>query len=220
MSEEIKGLGRYYAPDERDQGYLLRSAAGRVGLDSLPNYRYWRQQETLDQNGYPRCVGYRWKTLLLNSPVRQISASPTPDEIYNYAQRNDVWPGEDYDGTSVRAGAKACVSFGAVTEYRWAFTMDDVLNWILQYGPLVVGTAWHDGMYEPDADGYIWPTGSISGGHCYGITGGNREQQKLRVHNNWGLDWGTNGLAWMTFDAFESLLTAGGEACSPTEVIL
>lgn len=215
-----RGLGRYYDPDERDEGYLLRSVAGRVGIDSLPEYSYWVQQTTLDQNGYSRCVGYRWKTLLINSPVRQKAEYPTPDDIYFLAQDNDPWPGREpsYYGTSVRAGAKACVDLGVVSEYRWAFTMDDLLTWLFLYGPLVVGTEWFDGMYDPDEDGYIWPTGSGGNGHCYGVTGGNRVQRKLRIHNSWGSNWSDNGLAWMTFDAFESLLANGGEACFPTEI--
>lgn len=216
-----RGLGRHPAPDERDHNYLTRQLVGRRSLRTLRPYRYWTPRITLDQGRYPRCVGYRWKTLLVNSPVpRPAEEPPTADAIYSAAQRLDSWPGEDYDGTSTRAGARACVAAGKIREYRWVFTMDDLFNWLDAYGPVIVGTEWYAGMSRPDEKGFIHPTGGYQGGHCHGITGYNLAERKLRQHNNWGLDWGDNGKSWISFDEFEYLfLERGGEVCTPTEVL-
>ncbi len=218
---EGKGLGRHPAPDERDEGYLLRQLTGGPSLASLPRYKYWYSPSVLDQGNYPRCVGYSCKTLLMNGPVVRKAVDPTADEIYAWSQRNDEWPGENYAGTSVRAGMKACVHYTDVTEYRWAFTVDDVVSWLALNGPLVVGTDWHEGMSRPHTgkDGRSWiePTGNYQGGHAYGFNGVNLDQRKIRVENNWGREWGDNGFAWLSFDALAYLLQSGGEAVCPTE---
>lgn len=220
---EGKGLGRHPAPDERDKNYPLRALmAGDPELASLPEYKYWWSPYNLDQNGYPRCVGYSVKTELMNGPVRRAAASPTADELYAWAQRNDEWSGEDYDGTSVRAGMKAAVHYTEVTEYRWAFTMDDVIRWLSLYGPLVVGTDWYEGMSRPHTgkDGRSWiePAGAYQGGHAYGLNGVNIEQEKVRVENNWGREYGDKGFAWMSFHSLEYLLATGGDAACPLDV--
>ena len=218
-----KALVRIHIPDERDRGYMLAELTGRVSLDSLAEYRYYYVPRILDQNGYPRCVGYAWRTFLYNGPLQNKGPNPTADEIYHYAQRHDAWPGEDYDGTSVRAGAKALVYYTRVSEYRWAFTIDDVLRWVLGgYGPLVLGTRWYEGMSRPaaDASGTYWiqPTGREQGGHAYSVVGANRTQKKVRIVNNWGYSWGNEGKAWMSFDALAALLDSNGEAACAVEV--
>lgn len=212
-----KGLGRFHAPDERDERYLLRDLSGTPSLDSLPEYRYWYSPVCLDQGPVPQCVGYSTKTMLMNGPVRQTDPDPTPKALYDYAQRHDAWPGEGYDGTSVRAGMKAAVHFGKVTEYRWAFTVEDVVRWLLTNGPLVVGFSWFSGMSRPDADGFMRPTGETEGGHAFGLIGANREQRKVRALNNWGRDWCEDGKAWLSFDALEYLLNDAGEAACAVE---
>jgi hypothetical protein len=187
-------------------------------LEALPTYRYYWSPEANDQNGYPRCVGYRWRQFLYQSPVRVKSPKPTADEIYHWAQRNDRWPGEAYDGTSVRAGVACLVSFGHVSEYRWAFSLDDCLRWLLGgYGTLVIGSDWYEGMSRPDSRNFLRLTGEVEGGHAYGIIGANRTEKKLRVENNWGPEWADKGRAWISFADFSELLDAAGEACCALE---
>lgn len=216
-----KGLGRWSAPDERDEKYLLRALTGTPRLDSLATYKYWHSPACLDQGNVPQCVGYSTKTMLINSPARQTGTSPTPKELYDYAQRNDEWPGEDYGGTSIRAGMKAAVHYGKVTEYRWAFTLEDVVTWLLTNGTLVLGTTWTSGMSQPhrgkDGRSWIEPTGAYEGGHAYSLNGVNRTQRKVRVLNNWGRSYGDDGFVWMSFDSLEYLLQDHGEAACPVE---
>ena len=59
--------------------------------------------------------------------------------LYEEAKRNDEWPGEDYDGTSVNAGLKVArdqglmraevsvvVPSAGIAAYRWATSVEDV----------------------------------------------------------------------------------------------
>lgn len=213
-----KGLGRHAAADERDENFLLLELSGTVGIESLREYRYYNSPYCLDQGNVPQCVGYSTKTMLLNGPIRQIGTEPTPQQLYDFAQRNDEWDGEDYGGTSVRAGMKAAVHYGTVSEYRWAFTLEDTIRWLLLgNGPLVVGTNWYSGMSNPKDD-WMYPNGIYQGGHAYGIIGANRVQKKVRVLNNWGRDWSDDGRAWLSFDALDYLIKSQGEVACAVEV--
>ena len=224
-NEQRPGLGRWPYADPRDADYpLMRApAVRRLGLDEvpyeqLPTYRYHHVPSILNQDGYSRCVGYGWKTILLAGPVSRRTAT-TPDDIYWWAQDHDPWPGRepDYLGTTTRAGARACVHFGEGTEYRWARTVEEMVRW-LQLGPLGIGIDWYEGMSEPDSRFFIRIAGEAEGGHFITVSGYNRTEGKFRLPNTWGYGWADRGRCWMSFDTMRELFEMGGEACSLTEM--
>lgn len=224
MSSSPKALGRWPFPDPRDHDYPLMAApvavesqVAQIPYEQLPTYKYHYVPRILDQNGYSRCVGYSWKTVLLAGPVIR-RTSITPDDIYWWAQDNDPWPGREptYYGTTVRDGARACVHFGEGTEYRWAFSVEEMVRW-LALGPLAIGIDWYEGMSRPDRNNFIQIVGEHQGGHQITVNGYNRVQRKFRLPNTWGYDYGENGKVWMTFETMAELLDADGEACSLTE---
>jgi len=142
---------------------------------------------------------------------------PQPQIIYHAAQQVDEWPGEDYAGTSVRAGAKVLQSLGHVASYVWAFTAEDVATWLLSgHGTCVAGTAWTSGMMRPNDKGFIAPTGNSVGGHAYLIVGYNRVSGVFRILNSWG-SWGQNGRAWILGEHLDVLIRDDGEAATAIE---
>lgn len=221
-----KGLGRRAAPDPRDRGFLLaRPAAMPSGV------RYWYDRSWFgDQGPTSQCVAYSWVHVLEDAPVGRSGPAPfhAPADVYMRAQQADEWPGEQYDGTSVRAGAKVCQDFGYLSSYRWAFDVEAVVNCLLTQGPVVVGTDWYDSMFEPqrrrDAKGtyrktlVIEPGSQIVGGHAYVLNGVNTAARIVRCKNSWGRSWGADGRAAMSFDTLRQLIAQQGEACLPKEV--
>jgi hypothetical protein len=216
----LAGLGRLRAPDPRDRQYLLQRPR------SVPSHRTWYGGPILDQGGTSQCVAYAGVKYLLASPV--INKAIDPEPLYRECQRVDEWPGEDYDGTSVRALFKVLKAKGYIQEYRWAFDAETVIAHVLAAGPVVVGTDWTWGMMDPDRHGYIAPEGESLGGHAWTIIGANRTRRNpdgtkgaVRMVNSWGPNWGNqNGRAWVTFGDLGKLIAAWGEACVAVEVKL
>jgi hypothetical protein len=137
--------------------------------------------------------------------------------VYHEAQKVDRWPGENYEGTSVRAGAKILQQKGVIDEYRWAWDIQTVIKALLYAGPVVVGTWWYSDMFYPDSDGIIEVGGSRAGGHAYLLNGINLDKGLIRLKNSWGRSWGHNGYAYISIDDMERLIRENGEACIALE---
>jgi hypothetical protein len=129
------------------------------------------------------------------------------------------WEGTDYDGTSVRASAKVLQSRGLISEYRWAWSADEVAAALLEVGPVVVGTNWYSSMFRVGEDRMlrIEPTASVAGGHAYALTGVNLSRGWVRVKNSWGRGWAYNGHARMALETLDRLIGEDGEACLALE---
>lgn len=196
--------GRDNIPDRRDRQFMLPIKRSRL------TSRYWTCNTIEDQEDTPHCVGFAWAGWLMAPPIKQYIA---PYGIYHLAQFMDEWEGEDYDGTSVRGGAKVLHSLGLITEYQWAFDADVVVGAVLEKGPVVIGVSWYEGMMEPKGDGYISPTGDIVGGHAALIDGVDTKKGFVRIKNSWGKEWGKKGRCFLLIDEFDKLLKGDGEAC-------
>lgn len=139
----MPAFGRRAALDPRDRNFPLRAL---LGPRSARMYRYWNDSGWWgDQGPLPQCVGYSLVHYLEDGPVSQRGQAPciAPAIVYREAQLVDEWEGEDYDGTSVRAGAKVLKEHGFIASYHWAFTLDELVEALLETGPVVMGTNWY-----------------------------------------------------------------------------
>jgi hypothetical protein len=149
-------------------------------------------------------------------------SNETGFDIYHRAQEIDEWPGEDYSGTSVRAGAKVVKEHGHINVYTFTKDVEILALFILNNGPTPIGVYWHQGMDRVDSEGYIYPTGSVRGGHCvivdgvvWGVEG---EVDRFRIRNSWGSSWGLNGRCRIKAEDLRQLLSSGGTACMAVEL--
>lgn len=199
--------------DERSRAYSIRELVNDVTLKP----KRWTCLPRLDQGREGACVGFGWSAELAADPVRVKVTDASALALYHRAQQLDEWPGEAYEGTSVLAGAKAVQEQGHLFEYRWAFSLEDVLQTLSGHGPVVIGVNWHQGMMSTDARGYITPTGSVVGGHCTLLRGLLWERKRWVVlgRQSWGRDWGLAGDFKLAADDLGVLLDAQGEACVP-----
>lgn len=228
--------------------YNIRGAI--EGLE--PRSYTWALPFHLDQGVEGACVGHGWTHEAAARPVvvnftthelpgwairarrnreagasYQVIAQAFAFDHYEHDRTIDEWPGENYDGTSVAAGAKSSAEAGMLGpgEYRWAKTVDDLAIAVSRKGPAVLGVDWPTGFFFPDRDGFLNYTGRVEGGHaplCKGfslnpVINGKRwaGRKAFRIHNSWGPDWGLGGDAWIDYDVMGRLLETGGEAAIP-----
>jgi hypothetical protein len=179
----------------------------------------WDDYAYLDQgpNGY--CVGFGTSGELAALP----ESIPNVDydfavSIYKAAQKVDEWPGEDYEGTSVLAGAKVAKSRGYYSNYLWATNEDDVATTIANYGPVILGADWYADMMDTDADGFVHVSGEFQGGHCVVLIGIDVESGFYTFRNSWGKSWGINGEGKISRADLAILLSNKADVCKPTRV--
>ena len=212
-------FGRIYKEDERDLNFRVSEILGR-GAPSIDKKRWWADGWNGDQGNTSQCVVYSWSHWFEDGPVIQeiIPGRRKPifdlTRFYDECRLRDGVNLENYEGTTVRAGAKIFHKLGIIKEYRWAFTLDEVLKAVSYLGPMVVGTTWYASMFNPTtARHIIRPSGRNHGGHAYLINGIDNHNELLRIKNSWGTRWGNNGHAFIRFNDFERLLLDRGEAC-------
>lgn len=215
-----KGLGRIYIPDHRDKNYPLSAILPKKAANITR--RMWRSSTFWGNQGETsQCVAYSWLHYIHHGPLYWPGKNPVmePAEVYKQAQEIDEWPGENYEGTSVRAGAEVLKKWGWILEYRWGYSMDELIQAVLHIGPVVVGTDWLTGMFEPDSKGFIRATGWPAGGHAWLIDGIDTKQQYFRLKNSWGRGWALKGQAYISFKDLEYLINQPwAEICLAKEI--
>lgn len=204
-------LDRRIQFDEKSRQYPIRTL-----LDTTQPRSYtWRCDTYLDQGVEGACVGFAFAHDTAATPKPRTASNDFARRVYGLAKTLDPWDGEDYDGTSVLAGAKALKQLGLITQYRWAFTTTETLAAASRKGPVILGVNWREGMWDTDVDGYINPVGKVVGGHAILLTGVNVKSQYVTLHNSWGPGWGVGGKARLSWAALDILLEDDGEACIP-----
>jgi hypothetical protein len=188
------------------------------GIETRPLRSYsWNKNIWLDQNPYGGlCVGF---SLAQEAAARPVVVRGVTDDfavhIYREAQKIDEWAGEDYEGTSVLAGAKVLHREGYLSEYRWAFGEDDLALVVGYKGPAVLGIPWYESMFFPDYDGFVKVEGEMAGGHAILCAAISLKRDAYRLDNTWGKQWGQNGSCWIRRADLDRLLHEWGEACVP-----
>jgi len=215
--------------DERSKNYPVRGILKkRVPRKNV----LWVAGPILDQKAEGACVGFGWTAEALATPFvvnlktipYKVPKTPQPFAryVYSSAKTIDEYPGENYEGTSVLAGAKVMQSLSTIASYSWAFSVDDIIDALIQKGPVVLGINWYDGMYEAP-NGVLSVTGEHVGGHCILAIGYTVSSARLggkpsvTLQNSWGKAWGISGIAEISVEDLNKLIMEQGEACIPSK---
>lgn len=232
MSRNIGGFGRLPAPtDARDLEFLMRSAMPqiRAAAPPTPRKRAYTEGARLDQGMKPHCVAFSGLGFMNAAPLMKSDGFET-QRVYDECQRVDEWPGENYDGTSVRALMRIMQSRGWISSYTWGSSIDEITAWMNGgFGTIIVGTNWYASMDEVDRAGFMRMPGSVAtpiGGHAYRLNWYDKTKGGYLVVNSWGDSWGIvkgtrqTGTAYMSREALARLLRESGEVAGPTQVPL
>jgi hypothetical protein len=213
-------LARLKQFDERSRKYPVR----KLVSGQVPRSRTWGCDQVLDQGQEGACVGAACTHELIAKPkpVKGLNMKFAREQVYWEAQKNDPWNGGSYpgakpvyEGTSTICGVKVLQKLGYIKEYRWSFSLNDLILAVGHIGPAVLGLNWYEGMFEPHSCGYLHVTGDLSGGHAILCRGVNVKAGYFLLHNSWGPKWGNNGTAKITFAEMDRLLKEEGEAVVP-----
>lgn len=216
--------------DPKSLDYPVRALTGST-VEKKP--KLWTPPKpVLDQGWEGACVGFAWTAELMGSPFPDPYTTKEQgdwfarNKVYKPAQFIDEWEGENYEGTSVLAGAKVVQKEGFLDEYRWAFGIEDLRDAVITTGPAVIGIPWYDGMYGTKPSGLVEVGGDLVGGHAlvvYGYHPGMRipgedwhsRHEVFRWRNSWGSAYGKNGSGLIRYEDLRDLLAGWGEACIP-----
>lgn len=184
------------------------------------------QPLNLNQGNQGACTGFGCAHALAASP--KSVPNITEDlafRLYYQARREDEWEGENYDGSSVNGVMHAARTLGYISSWRWANTVRELQHGLSYHGAAVMGSAWKEGMWEPDSEGYIHAVGSDVGGHAYCVPGFRRAPWRTSfsvdywIDNSWSEDWGLDGGCWITDeDAYSLWFGNWGEVAFPNKI--
>lgn len=231
----VNSFGRLPAPpDARDLRFRMRGAMPQVNAvlgKPTPRKRPYKDGALLDQGQKPHCVAYSGKGFMLAAPLMRDEGFDTT-VVYHRCQQLDEWPGENYDGTSVRALMKAMTELGYIGSYVWGQSLDDAIAWMNGgYGTTIVGTNWYAEMSDVDANGFMRePPGSLAtpiGGHAWRVIWFDVKKQGFLMRNSWGHDFGglvrggqgvRSGYAFVRKEFMGRLLREDGEIGAPVQI--
>lgn len=228
-----RALGRIPSPpDPRDASFLARRRFGAAVEAPGRAHRRWYTDATrhFDQGAVGSCTMWSAARLIAAGPVTQRpytyeGHAPPFDPVAAYcrAQQLDgetrTWCTHRHDtGATMRSAAQCLREKGYIGHFWWLTTLDEVIAYLTNVGPVWMGTWWWSGMNEPDARGFLHPRGRREGGHAYLLTEVANRSRYVWMDNAWGLGWAHRNRAKLSFEALGELLADWGEALAVTEV--
>jgi hypothetical protein len=121
QSINVHGKMQWWIGLEQDWGSIRGGHAICVKPDGITDTAGW--VSFYDQGNEGACVGFSESRMMSQLNRKRYDA----EWLYHQAQKSDEWPGEDYDGTSVRAGFDVLRTIGH--RRKWGpFTLPENIN--------------------------------------------------------------------------------------------
>ncbi len=208
-------------PDSRDWNYQPALIQLQDNIDPPENLHI------LDQKSEGACTGFALAAAINRMyTLMQQTTRVSPRMLYEMAKRHDEWPGEDYDGSSIRGVIHGWKNMGVCEEGKWPYSVgskgeltikraknarqhtigayyrlkpniSDFHVALNEVGTIIVSAKVHHGWNRP-RNGIIERSDKMEGGHAFAIVGYNKEGFWLQ--NSWGQSWGNNGIALWSYE--------------------
>jgi hypothetical protein len=206
-------LGRNPSPkDERD--YKMADLKFPLKGDLSGSKSWAFLAEPLNQEQTNHCVGFAAANFGINLPIQDNYTNQDGHDFYYKCKILDGEPTSE-NGTNLRSVAKVLKQLSKISSYAFATSTDEITLWLLNKGPMIVGTKWTMDMFTPDSNGIIRPTGEVKGGHGY-LLNEKTKDDYYHIQNSWGY-WGIKGGAYISISDFAILLRNDGEAIAAVE---
>lgn len=177
----------------------------QTGL-TIRTRRMWKPGPTLDQNAEYSSVAYSLVHHLNALPRRNAYDGTFAAGLHRRAVRLEARlegaetslasPVTDLD-PSLDSGLRALREMGHINQYRYAFSYESMVKWLLYRGGVSLGMDCYEGMLVPDAQGYARPSGRKIGRiavFCRGVN----QWGDLRLQYSYGERFGHRGMLWMS----------------------
>ena len=210
-------------PDSRDRLYQPPLTPLKNSLDPPPNLHI------LDQKSEGTSIGFSLAAAInfLNTRINRYHRV-SPRMLYEMAKRHDEWPGDYYDGASLRGAIKGWKQMGVCSEELWPYRVGEKNRGDLTIARLkearnnTVGAYYRVGPnishfyaalnetgviavsakvhrgWDHPKNGIIYQEEKCDGGHAFVLVGYN--DRGFWVQNSWSTKWGKGGLALWTYE--------------------
>jgi hypothetical protein len=219
-------------PDSRD--FIFEPSLNQIANDKFPTEKL----NILNQGREASCVGHALAAAInyLNQK-RDTKFTASRRMLYEMARKNDEWPGEDYEGSSIRGAIKGWKNMGVCSEelypytegssgmlnieaakearsngigayYRLAPNLSHFHAALNESGVIIASANVHSGWNKLKEEEIPYnEEQKVLGGHAFAIVGYNSEG--FRVQNSWGKSWADSGKAiWKYEDWVENIMDA------------
>jgi len=204
------GLGRNPAPFDA-QDWKPETLRAMVKLGVVEPMTWTMPPHHYAQGRTPHCVGFSGLTFwaAAGSASGLIEGLPNElgHELYYECKVEDGEPGEE-NGSNLRSLAKVLKRRGIIDAYSLTSDVDAIWDWCSDYGVVILGIPWYEGMFEKDAQGVIHPTGILRGGHAicqYAV----KQSKDNGLWNTWDDPWGS---CWLLDPDMRRLMNERGDA--------
>jgi hypothetical protein len=139
--------------------------------------------------------------------------------LYSEATRVDEFEGTYPPLDTGSSGVAVCRAAKAerlIGSYRHAFgSTRDVLLWMVNHGPVLLGISWYESFDEPGPDGLLRLGGQVRGGHEILARGVRAIPKLIKIDNSWSEGWGVRGSAYMPWAVLDRLRREQGDVTAP-----
>ena len=140
-------MGRKPSPFDANDYKLTSFMPKGIRKLSLVDEMMWDfLKHPLDQSQTNHCVGFGGADFGINLPTESDFSEADGHRFYYLCKEVDGEP-KNEDGSYVRSIAKVLRNEGRIEAYAFANDMASIKWWLLNKGPLVVGTVWTSAMF-------------------------------------------------------------------------